>query len=179
MQPDVLDPFWGHPAMAEIEDFDELVRAAATKRDVLLNKANGRRERRRKMNFTSGALALVSATFIGIIAIWIDGVGLKIFSALLAFASGIISLAMGAFFDEKETAKMFEGAAKYLAFRDKVRSAAAKPEATAKVLHDALLKLRDENAKLGQEFDQYLGEGVSGRIRLPSGDTIQTFYHLR
>jgi hypothetical protein len=164
--------------MADTEEFDELVRAAAAKRDVLLEKADGRRKRRRRLNFTSGALALVSATFIGIIAIWMDGVGLKIFSALLAFGSGIISLAMGAFFDEKETAKMFDGAAKYLAFRDRVRSAAGKPDASPKALHEVLVKLRDENAKLGQEYDQYLGGGVSGDIRLPGGKTILVMHNI-
>jgi hypothetical protein len=68
-------------------------------------------------SFRSGCIAGGAAS--ALVAPAADIIGVKVFAAALAFVSGIISLVTSAFLDEKETAKINEGAARYGELRDR------------------------------------------------------------
>jgi hypothetical protein len=152
--------------------FDELIVLASKKRDQLMVGAQRKRTWRRALIFGSGVLALISGGSItAVISNWTDSSTVKILSAGLAFLSGFTSLLLGAFFDDKEIQKMYDGAGKFLALRNRVKSAGSKPQMTEKAAHESLTKLQEEYAKLSQEYDQFIGP-IYNRVALFSGSHL-------
>jgi hypothetical protein len=114
--------------MVDVADFDALVTHATRKRDHLMGMAERRKKWRRRLIVFSGLVALISGGAItAVISDRTDSMTVKVLSAGLAFVSGLTSLFLGTYFDEKETQKMYDGAAKYLAFRDRVKRAGTNP----------------------------------------------------
>jgi len=80
----------------------------------------------------------------------------KVLSACLGFLSGMISLVMTSFFDEKETNRLFEGATRFLSLRDQVELVRLQPNLTEKQAFEALKKLRTDYEKYSAEYDRFI-----------------------
>lgn len=125
-----------------------------TKRRLLLIKASHRSRLRRVLHVTAGILALLSATSItAIITELTNSMAVKVFSAAVAFISGVISLVISNYVDERDTWKMFEGAARFMSVRSNAELILSKPNVT-----DAeLRKLHEEYGKCSTAFDPLIG----------------------
>jgi hypothetical protein len=159
--------------MVDIAEFDALVLRASHKRDHLMRLAERRRKWRRHLIVFSGIIALISGGAItAVISNLTDSMTIKVLSASLAFASGLTSLFLGTYFDDKETQKMYEGAARYLEFRDRAKRAVMKPLSPA-AAYETFAKLQEEYAKLAKDYDP-LGALIEDYdFTLPGGGTVK------
>ena len=115
------------------------------KRRLLLAQASRRSRLRRLLHVTAGILALLSATSItAIITELTNSMAVKVFSAVVAFISGVISLVITNYVDEKDTWKMFESAAGFISVRSKAELLLTKPNVTGTELR----KLQEEYAEM-------------------------------
>ena len=139
------------------EALNGLAQICAVKRAALAEAAGRRSAWRRGLHLTSGVLALLSGAGItSVIADLTSSMTVKVLSAVVAFVSGIITLLITAYFDEKETAKIYDGSAKFLALRDQAMLAPNRPDITEKQAFAALEKLRAEHARHSLEFDRFI-----------------------
>lgn len=152
---------------AERDDAEGLLRVLSSirymrevsheKRVLLLSRAQKRVGRKKIIYVVSGSLALLSGgTASALVAPAADVIGVKIMAAGLAFVSGVISLVTTAFFDEKETAKMNEGAGRYGELRDRADVVLNSRTRQVKELDAIFSRLTDQQSKLQQEFDQWI-----------------------
>ena len=132
------------PSDRMLEDFKKLFDKCHHKRSLLHNAAIKRADRRKKLRFFAGMLALLSgASITAVLATFVeDSRAIKILSAVLAFASGLISLLLEGFYDPQDTQHMFSGAFEFLALRDKVDIQRRRPKLTDVEAHKALGGLR-------------------------------------
>jgi hypothetical protein len=136
----------------------EYIRSVAhEKRLLLLKQAQSRVNTKKYIYVLSGSLALISGgAASALVAPAADVIGVKLVAAGLAFISGVIALVTSAFFDEKETAKINEGAGRYGELRD--RSDVVLNSRVRKVAElDAIFdRLTAQQSKLQQDFDQWI-----------------------
>src|SRR5262245_37359736 len=106
--------------MDEEEKFNAFAVKAAAKRDALIRRALNGRTWRCSLLFSAGALALLSgATVVIEVGVHLNRVNeFRMLSALFALMSGMMTLIIATYFDERELHKLFEGAAKLLALRE-------------------------------------------------------------
>jgi hypothetical protein len=134
-----------------------LAEVCQEKRARLGRVASRRSDWRRALHVTSGVLALISAASItAVIAQLTNSLVVKVFSAVVAFLSGLITLVISAYFDEKETMKIFEGSNKFLSLRDQADLVRDRDDVTEKQAFAALEKLRVSYASYCAEYDHYL-----------------------
>jgi hypothetical protein len=144
-------------AQAVIEQSERLVEKADLKHLALAKRAHRRARFGKCLHLLAGAFALLSATSItAVISDLTNSMVVKIFSAALGFLSGIITLAIPLYFDEKETQHMFEGATKFLKLREESRGVGKRPNTTEKQAYTALEELQKEYGKLSSDFDAFL-----------------------
>ncbi len=123
------------------------------KRRLLLAQASRRSRLRRLLHVTAGILALLSATSItAIITELTNSMAVKVFSAVVAFISGVISLVITNYVDEKDTWKMFESAAGFISVRSKAELLLTKPNVTGTELR----KLQEEYEKCSTAVDSLI-----------------------
>lgn len=127
--------------------FDALVTKATRKREALIRRALKGRSWRRTLLFLAGALALLSGAAVVVeIGVHLKLVNeFRLLSASLALMSGVISLIIATYFEEREIHKLFEGAAKFLALREQAHSRTV-----------SLPKLESEFIRLSDEYDPLL-----------------------
>jgi hypothetical protein len=82
-------------------------------------------------------------------------------TAALAFISGAISLITNTFFDDKDTAKMYEGAG---AYGDRVGVLLNKPGLTGAEAHAAYGAFTEQSGKLAKDCDHLLDAGAPDQI---------------
>ena len=88
-------------------------------------------------------LALISgASVTSLIAAVSEEIGVKIFAAAIAFASGLTTLVISSYFDQKETLNILEGASHFLALRDEANVTITRPNLTPAQAYESLDKLR-------------------------------------
>jgi cell division protein FtsI/penicillin-binding protein 2 len=146
------------------------------KRMELFQTAEKKRRTRRYLQAGSGAIALVSGLLSGaIFGELLNGTTIKVFTALAGFFSGLITLILNTFVDNKEITEMYKGASEFRAVRDYIRVELSKADLTQKELEAALKKAFAEYGKLCDKFDHYLSStgpgmmGRGGRQRIPLG----------
>jgi hypothetical protein len=104
------------------------------------------------LHVLAGVLALISgASVISLIAAVSDELGVKIFAAAIAFASGLTTLVISSYFDQKETVNILEGASHFLALRDEANVTITRPNLTPAQAYETLDKLR-------REYDDYTAQ---------------------
>ena len=104
------------------------------------------------LHVLAGVLALISgASVISLIAAVSDELGVKIFAAAIAFASGLTTLVISSYFDQKETVNILEGASHFLALRDEANVTITRPNLTPAQEYETLDKLR-------REYDDYTAQ---------------------
>ena len=142
------------PFSAELE---ALAKRAQSKRARLARAAKRKSILGRSLTLSAGVLALLSAGSItAIITEITSSMTVKVLSACLGFLSGMISLVMTSFFDEKETNRLFEGATRFLSLRDQVELVRLQPNLTEKQAFEALKKLRTDYEKYSAEYDRFI-----------------------
>jgi hypothetical protein len=149
--------------MSAVEDLQGLAGSCAGKRQALVARAHKGTRWRKALNITAGVLALFSAaSMTAVVAELTSSFGVKVVSAVVAFLSGITTLLVSSFFDEKEMQKAQEGAAKFLALRDQALLAARKPDMTEKLAFAELTRLLRSYNTLSAEYDRLISSWVSG-----------------
>ncbi len=150
----------------------EYIRAIAQeKREMLLQSGQRRVNIKKYIYVISGSLALISGgAASSLVAPAADFLGVKIVAAALAFVSGAISLVTTAFFDEKETAKINEGAGRYGELRDRADIVLNSRDRNLAQIDTAFRRLTESQTTLQQAFDLYINVDI---IRAKSSE-IQT-----
>lgn len=158
-------------ALSSVFDALQGVAQGCSAKRTALAKAGMRRSAWRKgLHLTSGILALLSGAGISaIIAKLTTSMAVQVFSAVIAFASGLITIVMAGYFDEKETAKIYDGAGKFLALRDQAMLVLSRPDVTEKQAYSALEKIRADYAKHSQEFDRFIPQIAARSSHFTSG----------
>ena len=101
------------------------------------------------LHVIAGVLALISgASITSLIAAVSDELAIKIFAAAIAFASGLTTLIISSYFDQKETLNLLEGASHFLTIRDEANVTITRPNLTPLEAYELLDKLR-------REYDDY------------------------
>jgi hypothetical protein len=140
-----------------MDDLRQLVESCSLKRRLLLVVAHRATKWRKFLNVSAGVLALCSAaSMTTIVAELTSSLGVKIFSAAVAFLSGVITLFATSFFDESDVQKAHDGAAKFMALRDKAHLAVGRPDATEKQAFAELSNLVSAYNNLSAEYDRLL-----------------------
>jgi hypothetical protein len=135
------------------------------KRQILWSGAGARAHRRRMIGFSSGVIALVSGGSAAALLVPIANLmGVKIVSATLAFASGIITLLSASFYDDKETARMYVAAAAYGDLRDRISVVLNKPDLTLAEAHRAYVRFTEQSSKLSKDHDQLIGQAAMREV---------------
>src|SRR3974377_1300867 len=138
-------------AVADLETVAEACRGKAT---TLLFFANQRTTVRKFLNIAAGVLALFSAASItAVIAELTSSFGVKVVAASVAFLSGIITLVVSSFFDEREIQKAHEGAAKFMSLRDQAHLATRRPDISEKQAFAELSNLVKLYNSISGEYD--------------------------
>jgi hypothetical protein len=148
----------------EQKRIDSLAASVARLQDIYNQRIaalNGAAQRRTKMHkylrVGSGVVALVSGGAVSAALVEFLPAYTKIVGALLAYASGIVTLMSDVFVDPKETHKMFEGAAHYAVIADRASALLdGRDMTTAKQLFDGLTKLRADGNKVNADYGPLL-----------------------
>src|SRR6516164_7079129 len=107
---------------AFLEDARKLNDICADKREKLSRQAISRTKWNKRVHIASGVIALLSGGAVtAVFTELTSSLAVKIFAAVFAFSSGIISLVAATLFDPKETQSMFDGANQFLVLRDRLR----------------------------------------------------------
>jgi hypothetical protein len=104
-----------------------------------------------------------------------DLIGLKLLTAGLALVSGTISLVTNTFFDDKETARTYEGAGAYGELRDRVGVLLNKPGLTVAEAYTAYERFTDQSSKLAKDYDQLLDAGAMEEIATKVQAALESF----
>lgn len=138
-------------------EFERLFEAAQMKRAMLGKLAYLRSKRGRRLQFIAGSLALLSAaSMTAIIADVANSLTVKIVTALLSLASGLITLSISTFYDDRETRRISDGAAKFLALRDETDLLRKRTDMTDKQQLTAIESLHTRYAAHSGDFDHYI-----------------------
>ena len=138
----------------------ELAHKCSSKRADLGRKASRQAKWRKLLRVASGILSLLSAASImSVIAKFTDATGVSVLSAVLASASGIMTLLLEIYYDEKEITRMFEGAAKFLAIKDEALFTRARLEGSQNraQLHKEYHRLEQDYNQASREYDHLIG----------------------
>jgi hypothetical protein len=101
------------------------------------------------LHVIAGVLALISGVSVtSLIAAVSDELGVKIFAAAIAFVSGLTTLVISSYFDQKETLNILEGASHFLALRDEANVTRTRPNLTPAQAYESL-------DKLSRAYDDY------------------------
>jgi hypothetical protein len=107
----------------------------------------------------AGVFALISgASITSLFASVSQELGVKVFAAAIAFASGLTNLLISSYFDPKETHNILEGASRFLALRDEAHVAINDPDLTPAQAHKALVTLSrayDDNTARHAEWTRW------------------------
>ena len=141
--------------MAESADLIHFAGLCQVKRELLGQLAAERIAWAKHLQLAAGVLALVSAASItSLISTLSNPTTLKIFAAVVAFASGVITMVIPTYFDQKENLTILEGANRFLELRDEANTLAKRPSLTPTETYDALERLRraydEQSARYGQ-----------------------------
>lgn len=146
------------------ESLMELRHRYTTRHETLSRHAASRSKLHKWLLFGSGVVATGSAgtATTALIAEW-SGPYSKGIAAGLAFASAMISLALATLLDQKETQRMFEGAAAYGAFEDRALAIYDQrydrsPDQLAQVID----RLRTDDNKLDSDYGPLLPKSALG-----------------
>ena len=142
-----------------VRDLDQLEEMAQQKRYIFFERAQIKRARRRHLQVVSGILGLLagfaaSAVFVD----FIGGVVIKICTAVVALLSGTVTLLSNSYYNTRETDKMFEAAAEFLALREKIDFERTRV-GTADQRESALGKFKTEYVKLSSKYDEFFPPG--------------------
>jgi hypothetical protein len=140
------------------QNLEELRIICQTKRERLWGRAARRNKWQKGLHIAGGVIALFSGGAItSVVTSLTSSLTMKIIAAALAFLSGGISLVTTTLFDSKESVKMFDGAARYAALRDKAQTLYERRTGIAiDRVTEQLGRLRAESSSLAKEFDHLL-----------------------
>lgn len=156
-----------------LRNIENLREVANEKREMLLATSQGRSRKRRGIYVASGVLALLSGgSCAALIAPVTDLIGVKILSALFALTSGVISLVTTAYYDDKETGQINEGAGRYGDLRDQADVARSNPSLRLAEAHAAFAELTKQQSKLNSTYDQWIDAQEIGRRAREIADRI-------
>jgi hypothetical protein len=108
----------------------------------------------RRLHLAAGVFALMSASSItAVIADLTNSMTVKIFSALLGFASGLITLIVSKIYDDAETRNLFQAAAKFLHIRESADLVRERPGVTEGQAFAALERLTREYNQCSAQYE--------------------------
>jgi hypothetical protein len=147
-----------------ITELKRVAQVANIKRQALAEVAQHRTRMAKALHLGAGICALVSAGSItAIIADVTSSLGVKVVSACLSFASGVITLVFTNYYDEKETRQIYDGAAKFHHIRERADLARGRPETTEKQAFADLIKIRAEYREYSSELDRFLSRRIKNK----------------
>ena len=131
--------------------------ACDVKRGALLSRGGKQARLYTHLHVIAGVMALLSgAAMTGVYTELLNGIGVKVISAVLVFSSGLVSLITNNYANSHEREAMFSGAAAFLELRERADLEAERVHATAAQLHSSVSKLRMEYTALSQKYDRHL-----------------------
>lgn len=140
-----------------LAEMQRIVLNCTMKRELLLQTAISNSKLRKGLTITSGILALFSAGAItSVIVKYFGSDLLQVVAAISAALSGTLSLILTIYFAEENTSKIFEGASKYLALREKSYRLLLKPNNSNDKFYEDLAGLQNEYAQLDQPYSKYI-----------------------
>jgi hypothetical protein len=101
----------------------------------------------------------------------------KVFSALVAFLSGIITLVLSTYFDEKETIHIFEGASAFLRLRDQADLVLSRPDTSDEEAYTSLERLTEAYARHSAEYDHFILGGFDSDGIDPRNIPRESLFH--
>jgi hypothetical protein len=141
----------------------ELGEACGQRRGQLARRAHRRSIWLKRLQLTSGILALISSgSAAGLLVATVGEQYLKISATVLAFVSGIISLLSEAFLDPKEIESLHSGSNKFQILRDKITIELDDPDMSDAQARSSNETFRKEYWHLCSEYDRYLPERFQG-----------------
>lgn len=142
----------------QLDSMRELAQRCASKRADLGRKATQQERWRKGLRVLSGILSLISAVSImSVLAKTTDATTFSILSAILAFASGLLTLILEIYYGEKDIVQMYEGAAKFLVIKEEALQIRGRPGVTANQLYKDYERLQDHYNALSREYDHHIG----------------------
>jgi len=131
-----------------------LAAAAHNKRERLLQVGTARRHRRQHLHVLAGLMALLSASITAVLTkISPSPAVVQIIPAVIALLSGTLTLITSTYFDEKETADVFEGCGRFLSLRSEADLIRHKRGVTEAQAFRALETLGREYVVLSSKYD--------------------------
>jgi Zn-dependent protease with chaperone function len=156
-------------------DIELLLENTSRKREALRDEASAKRRYRRLLSAASGILAFLSgASILSLLSTYLQNSdAAKVVAALLAFLSTFVTILTQTFFDDKETLKMWQGAAEFLALREKILDTMANyKDMTDKTAQKAIADVRKEYVKTSTKYEAEIPEEGLSRRFPASGRTI-------
>lgn len=142
------------------EALERLALNSGGKRNRLLHKAWRRSRASRALTLLSGLLALFSAgTITAVLTDLLGTAKMQILAAVAAGISGVVSLIVATYFDDRETAEILAGATKYLSLREKAYGILLHPSISKAKLHSKLVELQAEYAGVDEIFARHFEMG--------------------
>lgn len=142
-------------------EFERLTLNAAMRREDLLISGLNRSRNKKLLTILAGVLALTSAATIAAFITKLYGSdGMQTASAIVALASGTISLVVTSYYSDDEIVGRLAGSSKYLALRDVVFRLATDPDSTDKQKRKSLVALQLEYSNLDSAYSKYFTRGV-------------------
>ena len=129
-------------------------RLSREKRKLLIGEFRKRGRRKKKMQVATGVLSLISGGAASALFLpAMDLVGVKAFAAVVAFASGLISIISHTYFDDKETAKISEAAGAFGELRNRADIFLNSSKRDFDEIDSIFRKLLEHQTTLQEKFD--------------------------
>jgi hypothetical protein len=133
-----------------------LAESAHNRNQELIDIATFRRGFRQLLHVSAGIMALFAGTISVAISSGSPSTNTaQLISAVIAFLSGIITLLASTYFDEKETATIFDGAPKFLSLGNKCDSARENYNMTESELFATLETLQALHVELSNTYNHF------------------------
>ncbi|HEY6735349.1 MAG TPA: hypothetical protein VI256_16425 [Roseiarcus sp.] len=139
------------------------------KRSLLFELAQANRAWRRRLLFATGVIGALSA--LATVAVFTEVFGgsvIKIITSMCIFVTACITAYMNFYVSTSDTDKMFEGAAEFLALREKIDYALGE-KSSEDQRKKALNKFKTEYVALSRTYDRYFPPGSWDTAVAPSG----------
>jgi hypothetical protein len=147
------------------QELERLTVNAGMRREDLLQSGLDRSRRRKQLTILAGVMALTSgATIAALLTRLFGSDGMQAIAAVVALASGTISLVVTAYYADDEIVGRLAGASKYLALRDAVFRLAIDPDGTDKQKRKGLEVLQAEYTNLDATYSKYFSRGAHQNV---------------
>jgi hypothetical protein len=135
------------------------------RRKALLVLGSPRGRYRKNLTMAGGVIALLSGgSSAALLAPINDATGYKIAGAVLGFLAGAVTLVSNIYYDDKDTTRMFQGAAAFAQLRDEIDEVMLQPNVTEARLYEAYKREYPRNNKLCGEYDPLMGHHTVAQI---------------